>query len=117
VTTSAGKLVRDRIPEILARRGIAAEIRIADRSEMLGLLQAKLVEEAAEFSAANDPEARTDELADLLEVFLALSRLCGTDLNSVERVRARKTADRGGFEARVVLISAEEKAVDPQTGG
>ena len=75
MTTSAGKLVRDRIPEILARRGIAAEIRIADRSEMLGLLQAKLVEEVAEFSAANDPEARINELADLFEVVLTLSRL------------------------------------------
>lgn len=99
------KLVRDRIPEMLSGRGIPYEVRVADRSEMAALLRAKLVEEAAELSSARDSTARIEELADVLEVVLALGRLYGIDRESLERVRAVKAVERGTFEARIVLIS------------
>ena len=101
--SSTEKLVRDRIPEILAGRGLVQEFRVADPSEMLGLLRAKLAEEAAEFLAATDARARIDELADLLEVIRALGRLCGSDPDALEAARARKAAERGAFEAGIVL--------------
>jgi len=99
------KLVRDRIPEMLSGRGIPYKVRVADRSEMAALLRAKLVEEAAEFASARDAKAGIEELADVLEVVLALGRLYGIDRESLERVRAEKAVERGTFEARNVLIS------------
>jgi predicted house-cleaning noncanonical NTP pyrophosphatase (MazG superfamily) len=106
MVSSGEKLVRDRIPELLSGRGIAHEVRVADPSELAALLQAKLSEEAAEFVAASDSQARIEELADVLEVVLALGRLDGIDRDSLEIVRAAKAAERGGFEARIVLVSA-----------
>ena len=103
--SSTEKLVRDRVPEILSERGILHQVRVADQSEVAALLQAKLVEEGAEFAAASDAQARIEELADVLEVVLALGRLYGIDRKSLDRARATKAAERGTFEARIVLIS------------
>jgi predicted house-cleaning noncanonical NTP pyrophosphatase (MazG superfamily) len=70
---------------------------------MPGLLGAKLLEEVAEFSAATDAHAIIAELADLLEVIRALGRSCDSNPDSLEAVRARKAAERGAFEAGIVL--------------
>ena len=104
--TRHDKLVRDRIPELLAERGIPHEIRVADRTELPALLHAKLEEEAAECLAATNDAARIEELADMLEVVLGFGRFCGADRDSLERVRAQKAIERGAFDARIVLISA-----------
>jgi predicted house-cleaning noncanonical NTP pyrophosphatase (MazG superfamily) len=101
--SSTEKLVRDRIPEIVANRGLVKRFRVADPSEMPSLLRAKLIEEMAEFSAATDAIAMIEELADLLEVIRALGRLCGSDPDALEAVRARKASERGAFEAGIVL--------------
>ena len=104
--TRHDKLVRDRIPELLAEQGTPCEIRVADRMELPTLLRAKLGEEIAEYLAATDDEARIEELADVLEVILGLGRFYGVDSDSLERVRAQKAVEHGAFEARIVLISA-----------
>ena len=46
------KLVRHHSPEQLEAQGEKVEWRIADHSEMLGLLRAKLIEEVEELSEA-----------------------------------------------------------------
>ena len=109
------KLVRDRIPEILAEPGIPHETRVADRPELEGLLLAKLEEETAEYLAATGDRARTEELADILEVVLGLGSLCGADRDSLERVRALQAAARGTFNAQMVLISTgvDEQDLNP----
>jgi predicted house-cleaning noncanonical NTP pyrophosphatase (MazG superfamily) len=85
--TRPNKLVRDRIPEILAARGIKHEVRVADRGERLDLLQAKIEEELAEYLAATDDEARLGELADVWEVILALAMLHGARSSGYGRIR------------------------------
>jgi predicted house-cleaning noncanonical NTP pyrophosphatase (MazG superfamily) len=99
------KLVRDRVPEILAERGIPYEVRTADHLELPALLHAKLAEEAAELLAATADETRIEELADMIEVLLTLGRVYGADRDSLVRVRERKAAERGAFGAGVVLVS------------
>lgn len=95
------KLVRDRIPDIAARRGARPDTRTAGEAEYAALLSAKLYEEAGEYVSAGDPA----ELADLLEVVRALARTHGVDPAELERLRAAKAAERGGFNDRVVLRS------------
>jgi len=107
------KLVRDRIPELLSGRQVPYEARTAISAELPALLLAKLDEEIGEYLAATDYQARIEELVDVLEVIVSLGRLCGVDLDSLERYRARKAAERGAFEAGIVLISAGE---DDQLG-
>lgn len=98
------KLVRDRIPEIIAARGQEARFRpCADDAEYLERLVAKLREEADEL--ARDRNAA--ELADVLEVVRALAAHLGLDLAEAEAVRAAKAAERGGFDRRLILEEAE----------
>ncbi len=93
------KLVRDRIPQIIRDEGGAPESRVAGSEEHAALLRAKLNEEAGEYAASGDPA----ELADLLEVIHALAALHGMTPADLEKQRAAKAAERGGFTRRLVL--------------
>jgi predicted house-cleaning noncanonical NTP pyrophosphatase (MazG superfamily) len=57
-----GKLVRDRIPELIRTLGKRVETRTLDESEYGDRLRTKLQEEVQEYLASGDPE----ELADII---------------------------------------------------
>jgi predicted house-cleaning noncanonical NTP pyrophosphatase (MazG superfamily)/predicted transcriptional regulator len=97
------KLVRDRIPELIEASGRRPEIDVCDDDEYAALLRAKLHEESDEYFT--DPT--TEELADILEVVYALARTHGIDPDELEKLRAAKAAERGGFERRLVLTLTE----------
>jgi predicted house-cleaning noncanonical NTP pyrophosphatase (MazG superfamily) len=94
-----GKLVRDKIPEIIRGTGEEPMTRVANIAEYKELLRAKLAEEVGEFLASEgDPE----ELVDILEVVMALADGLGVDRMQLEKLRAKKAADRGGFSQKIV---------------
>lgn len=95
---SDGKLVRDKIPQIIRDAGAEPVTRVAEAGEYRGLLRAKLVEEVEEFLASDDP----NELADILEVVLALAGDLGVDRDHLEKLRTAKAFERGGFADRIV---------------
>jgi predicted house-cleaning noncanonical NTP pyrophosphatase (MazG superfamily) len=96
------KLVRDRIPDIIAAAGSEPATRILDQASYRVALRAKLVEEAHEAQAAPD-EQLTSELADVLEVLRALARVHAIGWEDVELEAGRKRAERGGFDQRIFL--------------
>ena len=67
------KLVRDKIPEIIAQQGESANIRILSDKAYTAALEQKLDEETAEFHK----EKNLEELADILEVVYALRMIWG----------------------------------------
>jgi predicted house-cleaning noncanonical NTP pyrophosphatase (MazG superfamily) len=95
---AGAKLVRDKIPEIIRDSGAEPVTWVAGAAEYRGLLRAKLVEEVDEFLASEDP----NELADVLEVLLALANDLGVDRDHLEMLRASKAFERGGFADRIV---------------
>jgi predicted house-cleaning noncanonical NTP pyrophosphatase (MazG superfamily) len=96
---SRGKLVRDKIPQIIRSHGLEPVIYTADTEEYAVRLRDRLREEAEEFIASDgDPE----ELADILEVLYALARLAGIDRQQLEQLRTAKAEERGGFDDRVI---------------
>jgi predicted house-cleaning noncanonical NTP pyrophosphatase (MazG superfamily) len=95
------KLVRDRIPEIVAASGARPETRVADPVEFRALLRAKLVEEVHEFLEDENPA----ELADILEVVRALGVDLSTEPEELERMRAKRATERGGYGERIVLLA------------
>jgi predicted house-cleaning noncanonical NTP pyrophosphatase (MazG superfamily) len=95
--TTYNKLVRDNIPEILDRKNIPYEKRIASDSEYKEELIKKLLEEATEFVETPTEE----ELADVVEVIEALKKLPG--YADVEAVRLHKKEERGGFDMKIIL--------------
>ena len=94
------KLVRDRIPQILASHGAKPVTRVLDQDEYRRELRRKLQEEVAEFAQSG----QVDELADILEVTYALAEVQGVSRYQLERMRTRKREERGGFEGRIFLV-------------
>lgn len=97
------KLVRDLIPAIITANGGSAVTRTLKPKEYLAALHAKLAEESEELRAAVEPSDRLGELADLLEVVIALAADTGYNLLEVIEAAASKSAERGGFTHRVWL--------------
>ena len=97
-----GKLVRDRIPEIIRRTGEEPVITILGDTEYRAALLAKLFEEATEVSEA-PPEEVAGELADVYEVLRALAAAHGHDWQEIERTAEAKREERGAFKDRLYL--------------
>ena len=93
------KLVRDRIPDIIRQSGKTCHTVILDDEAYARCLRDKLQEETQEFLDSRDVE----ELADIMEVVYALAAHKGYSVQQLEELRARKTAERGGFADRVFL--------------
>ena len=93
------KLVRDRIPEIIADEGGKPVYRVMENTEYKVSLEKKLDEEVSEYHESK----KLEELADILEVVYAL---CKTDGHSVEELQAvyqKKHEERGGFDDKIFL--------------
>ena len=101
------KLVRDRVPAIITARGHKMVTRTLVGKELLAALRAKVDEEVAEYDAALDDDQAADELADLLEVIMAIARQRGCDEARIGELRAAKTLERGAFGMGYFLIKAE----------
>lgn len=98
------KLVRDRIPEIIAKQGKKYSSSILSEKDYLKELKIKLQEEVDEFLESENDE----ELADILEVIFALAGAKGTSEESLLQIRLKKRQERGGFDRRLFLIEVIE---------
>ena len=99
----AGKMVRDRIPELMATKGQPARFGRAEARDLPALLLAKVREEAAEVVAS---EGSIAELADLLDVVDALAQCLGHTAGDIQDARAEKLRSRGGFQRGIILMRA-----------
>lgn len=97
------KLVRDKIPEIIIADGKRCKSRILSDSEMQEYLLAKLSEEVGELQS----KPCAEEIADVIEVLMALSTQLGSSMSEVENIRRMKHAARGGFDKRILLEFVE----------
>ncbi|HEX2418895.1 MAG TPA: nucleoside triphosphate pyrophosphohydrolase [Micromonosporaceae bacterium] len=102
----AGKLVRDRIPELITEAGGQPQTRVARGEEYPALLRLKLLEEVQEFLDSDD----AGELVDVIEVVYALARHKGVEPVELEELRADKERERGSFLTRTVLITTGEES-------
>lgn len=98
-----GKLVRDRIPEIIEASGRTARVRVLQGDQLFNALLDKLHEESDELRTA-PVDDRVEELADILEVVHALAAYVGTDSATLQRVADAKRRQRGGFTRGLWLL-------------
>jgi len=101
------KVVRDGIPGLLDGLGKHPKARRLDGAALVLGLRAKLDEEIAEFDAAANREARLGELANVLEVVVALAAASGASEDELNQHRAAKAAARGSFAEGWFLESAD----------
>lgn len=92
-----GKLVRDRIPEIIRKSGREPVTCILSDEEYLDELDKKLLEEVNEYLA----DKSIEEIADVIEALLAICKARGYDKEKVEMLRLQKKEERGAFEDRI----------------
>ena len=93
------KLVRDKIPEIIKKKGEVPITHIASDDEYWKKLKEKLQEEINEFMK----DGNAEELADILEVVYAICDYKKIDKKELELLRKKKTKERGGFKERIIL--------------
>ena len=97
------KLIRDRIPEIIAANGQSAEIRILSDAEYTAALEKKLTEEVAEYLESKEPM----ELADILEVVQALAQRQGVSFDRLLEMKDEKQGKNGALLKKLFLESVE----------
>ena len=108
--TEYNKLVRDRIPEILAQAGYTYETTTMDEQEYQQALREKLVEEALEAVTASEIQQLITELADLYEVIDTLMSDNNIDPDTVRAEQEWRRQERGGFAQRIRLLSTTSAA-------
>ena len=104
--TKYGKLVRDRIPDIIRAEGRSCATVTVSGPALLRLLKEKLQEEATEAAGADGP-ALLSELADVREVIDALSAAAGITDTDLLREQERRRQERGGFDSKTLLLWVE----------
>ncbi len=92
-----GKLVRDKIPEIIMAAGKTPITRIMDDEEYLFELDKKLNEEIAEYQE----DKSIEEMADVLEVLYAICEARGHSINELLQIQEAKKEARGGFKQKI----------------
>lgn len=121
------KLVRDRIPNIIIGKGLSFKAHKLDNVEFENELANKLIEEAKEVAervqwlnhkcgqepVSNeelkyDLEGITEELADVLEVYINLVKSLKIKTADIEKAADLKRVKNGGFEDRIFLEWVED---------
>lgn len=102
------KLVRDKIPEIIRSKGEEARTSTVEDDEVLwGHLVDKLFEEARELKSAKSRDARIEELADVIEVTVAMKALLEhAEDPIVSKTVVAKRLARGGFGRTLLHMPA-----------
>lgn len=98
------KLVRDRIPDIIEASGKQCVYATLSDDEYLKMLDEKLNEELQEYQESKSME----ELADLLEVMIAVATARGSSFEEIERIRIEKAEKRGAFARKILLTEVIE---------
>lgn len=97
------KLVRDKIPEIVRQAGKTPVCHQLDSFSYLEALEQKLIEEVQEY--LNDKNL--EEMADVLEVLLAICEARGYTAEELMMKRQEKAQERGGFSEKLFLEYVE----------
>ena len=103
--TYYNKLVRDKIPDIIAGQGKPCGIRLMTDAEYLDALNAKLDEELAEYHQSGSVE----ELADILEVVYSIAVAKNCTPGKLDRIADDKAKERGRFNRKIMLEYVEEE--------
>ena len=98
------KAIRDKIPEIIQKDGHSCNVETLSDEKFLEQLEKKLSEELAEYQKDKNPE----ELADILEVIYRVAQLRGVSKEELEKIRIKKSEQRGGFDKNLFLIDTSE---------
>lgn len=102
-----GKLVRDKIKDIIEENGEKPIIRILNEEDYKNELFKKLNEETNELLNAKTKDEISEECSDVLEVLFAIASLEGMNEEEIMKLKNLKRNKRGAFEKRMFLEGVE----------
>ncbi|PIR72774.1 MAG: phosphoribosyl-ATP pyrophosphohydrolase [Candidatus Nealsonbacteria bacterium CG10_big_fil_rev_8_21_14_0_10_36_23] len=102
------KLIRDRIPQIIKEADWVPTVRILRKSEFLGAVKKKVLEEAGELIKSKDKKGITNEIVDIQELIDVLVSEIGLTKSQIKKQQKLKNRKRGGFKKRLFLIETEK---------
>ncbi|PIP25060.1 MAG: phosphoribosyl-ATP pyrophosphohydrolase [Candidatus Nealsonbacteria bacterium CG23_combo_of_CG06-09_8_20_14_all_36_12] len=102
------KLIRDRIPQIIKEADWVPTVRILRKSEFLGAVKKKVLEEAGELIKSKDKKGITNEIVDIQELIDVLASEIGLTKSQIKKQQKLKNRKRGGFKKRLFLIETEK---------
>lgn len=97
------KLIRDNIPEKIAKKGSRCETRVLDDAEYEQELFKKIAEEGSGVVSATTRAELIEELADVQDVIDEIKRLKGITAEEVRAAQSAAREKKGGFEKRLFL--------------
>lgn len=97
------KLCRDRVPEIIAGKGFACEVREVDHDEYKREIIRKVYEEASGVSNHTNREHLLKELADLLITINAVKHEFEITDPEVTEAMTKSLVEKGGYDKRLYL--------------
>ncbi len=98
------KLIRDAIPEKIAKAGATCETRELSDEEYERELIRKIAEEGSGVLAATTREELIEELADVQDVIDEIKRFKGVSDEELAAAQANALAKKGGFTKRLFLL-------------
>lgn len=102
-----GKLVRDKIPDLLQKKEIKVNSYSLEGEWYLEALKEKLVEEAKEVLESKNKKDLCEELGDIMEVIYSLYEAIGLKYEAVDGARIKKNVSKGIFEKKIFIESVE----------
>lgn len=103
------KLIRDNIPELMAKEGQALNYAVAQNDEFyVGLLRGKLIEEVNEYLSSGD------SIEELVDIKTVLDCLIGDRVEEFQRIYDEKLKEHGGFEKRYIGFFSDPSASAPR---
>ena len=103
------KLVRDNIPDIIKNNDGIPVYKILNDEDYWKYLLIKDNEELMEVKNAESIEERKKELADKLELIIAMAEFNGYTLEDIIEEANKKRNKNGGFKKRLLLEKVIEK--------
>lgn len=103
------KLVRDKIPSVIAKDNKKCTYHIAEGKEQLKYLFSKLHEETLELEGATTREEVLEEIADIEDVLAMIALKYNWSENDIYIKRLNKCTKNGLFKEFIILDSVEEE--------
>lgn len=103
-----GKLVRDKIPQIMRNNNKDPNYRVMDKDEYRRELYRKLGEEFREYRQASDYLGKVEELADLLTVIKGIVDMDNILIDDVVSKAKSKNLEKGEFVERFYLDNTQK---------
>lgn len=104
------KLIRDKMPEILAKERKVVKTRVLENNKEYGeWLRRKLLEEVQEMAEKSyDRAFHVERLAYLEELIGIIAALNGISSEEITKTKEKVIIERGSFRKRLLLESVEE---------